>query len=60
MSIFRYALGRGASAFAVDIEESVQGLDGNSESMRISRHELQRRHNADFLQQEPKGKNSYS
>ena len=56
--ISRYALDRGASAFAIDIEEA--GHHGvsrsTSSSIKVSPHPIQRRNQARFPGEAPTGK----
>ncbi|XP_060967881.1 molybdenum cofactor sulfurase isoform X3 [Cannabis sativa] len=53
--ILLYALKQGAAAFAIDIEEDAH----DSTSMRILQHQVQRRNEAKFLQEERTG-NAYN
>nr|XP_011460723.1 PREDICTED: molybdenum cofactor sulfurase isoform X2 [Fragaria vesca subsp. vesca] len=57
LGIREYALGQGAAAFAIDIEEHVNhGVSGgNVPSMRVLHHEVQRRNKARSMEKEPKG-----
>ncbi|XP_030494154.2 molybdenum cofactor sulfurase isoform X2 [Cannabis sativa] len=55
LGIREYALKQGAAAFAIDIEEDAH----DSTSMRILQHQVQRRNEAKFLQEERTG-NAYN
>lgn len=53
--IFRYALSKGAAAFAVDVEDIVNGggVSGGQEArVKLSPHAIQRR-NEEILEEEP-------
>ncbi|XP_062011980.1 molybdenum cofactor sulfurase isoform X1 [Rosa rugosa] len=57
LGIREYALGQGAAASAIDIEEHVlHGVSGGSvPSMRVLQHEVQRRNKARSMEEEPTG-----
>ncbi|XP_020238282.1 molybdenum cofactor sulfurase isoform X3 [Cajanus cajan] len=56
LGIREYALGQGASAIAVDIEEDIHpGITGELISTKVSLHEIQRRKVAGSLEGEPTG-----
>jgi len=56
--IFRYALSKGAAAFAVDVEDNVNGggaSGGQEARVKLSPHATQRRNEAKILEEEPTG-----
>ncbi|XP_054814716.1 molybdenum cofactor sulfurase isoform X2 [Prosopis cineraria] len=56
LGIREYALDQGASAIAVDIEEDMHpGISGDTISVRISPHQVQRRKGYGLQEQEPAG-----
>ncbi|KAK7313969.1 hypothetical protein VNO77_39176 [Canavalia gladiata] len=56
LGIREYALGEGAAAIAVDIEEDIHpGITKETISAKISLHQVQRRKEAGLLEGEPKG-----
>ena len=58
----RYALGQGAAASAIDIEEYVQhGVSGgNLPSMRVLQHDIQRRNKSRCMEEEPIGNSEWT
>ncbi|XP_062168774.1 molybdenum cofactor sulfurase isoform X2 [Alnus glutinosa] len=57
LGIREYALGQGAAAFAIDIEEAVQHVVSRSTvvPVRVSQHQIQRRSETRFREKEPTG-----
>ncbi|XP_059443756.1 molybdenum cofactor sulfurase isoform X3 [Corylus avellana] len=57
LGIREYALGQGAAAFAIDIEETLHHVASRSTvvPVRVSQHQIQRRSEARFLEKEPTG-----
>ncbi|CAJ1978203.1 unnamed protein product, partial [Sphenostylis stenocarpa] len=55
LGIREYALGHGASAIAVDIEEDIHPGTGETLTTKMSLHQVQRRNVAGSLEGEPKG-----
>ncbi|KAE8124542.1 hypothetical protein FH972_019417 [Carpinus fangiana] len=57
LGIREYALGQGAAAFAIDIEETVHHVVSKSTvvPVRVYQHQIQRRSEARFLEKEPIG-----
>ena len=54
--IFRYALSKGAAAFAVDVEDNVNGggVSGGQEArVKLSPHAMERRNEPKILEEEP-------
>ncbi|XP_011012124.1 PREDICTED: molybdenum cofactor sulfurase isoform X2 [Populus euphratica] len=62
LGIREYALSKGAAAFAVDVEDNVNGggaSGGQEERVKLSPHATQRRNEAKILEEEPSG-NAYN